>query len=288
MHEETTSYLVGLIGSGIGTSLSPALHEREAGHHGLRYQYRLIDIAALDLGADAAGELVRAARRLGYTGLNVTHPCKQTVIEHLGRLGPEAAELGAVNTVTFDGDTAVGHNTDGTGFARAFRRGLPGVPTGRVVQVGAGGAGAAVAHALLSLGAGSVAVVDTVARRAASLAAVLTRRFGAGRARAGTPGDLPGLLADADGLVNASPVGMAAHPGTPVPGALLRPDLWVADVVYRPLETPLLRRARELGCRTLDGGGMVVFQAAGAFRLFTGVEPDTERMLTHLAELIGS
>jgi shikimate dehydrogenase len=231
---------------------------------------------------------VRTARRLGYTGLNITHPCKQTVIEHLDELAPEAAELGAVNTVTFEGDRAVGHNTDGTGFAQSFARGLPGAPTRRIVQVGAGGAGAAVAHALLTLGAGRVAIVDERKDRATSLAAELTRRFGAERARAGPAGDLAELLTDADGLVNATPVGMAAHPGTPVPAGLLRPDLWVADVVYRPLETELLRAAADLGCRTLDGGGMVVFQAAHAFRFFTGIEPDSERMLAHLAQLVNT
>jgi shikimate dehydrogenase len=283
-----TSYLVGLIGAGIGPSLSPALHEREADHHGLRYLYRIIDIEDLGLDAGAAGELVRTARRLGYTGLNITHPCKQTVIEHLDELSPEAAELGAVNTVTFEGDRAVGRNTDWTGFARSFARGLPGAPARRIVQLGAGGAGAAVAHALLTLGAECVAIVDEREDRAVSLVAELTRRFGAERARVGSAGDLAGLLTAADGLVNATPVGMAAHPGMPVPAELLRPDLWVADVVYRPLETELLRAANKLGCRTLDGGGMVVFQAAHAFRFFTGIEPDSERMLAHLAHLVNA
>jgi shikimate dehydrogenase len=283
-----TSHLVGLIGAGIGPSLTPALHEREADRHGLRYLYRLIDIADLGLDAGAAGELVRTARRLGYTGLNITHPCKQTVIGHLDELSPEAAELGAVNTVTFEGDRAVGRNTDWTGFARSFTRGLPGAPADRIVQLGAGGAGAAVAHALLTLGAGHVVVVDEREDRAASLVAELTHRFGAGRARTGPAGDLAGPLAGADGLVNATPVGMAAHPGMPLPAGLLRPDLWVADVVYRPLETELLRQANKLGCRTLDGGGMVVFQAAHAFALFTGIEPDTERMLAHLAQLVSA
>ncbi|MGH3378782.1 MAG: shikimate dehydrogenase [Actinoallomurus sp.] len=281
-----TSYLVGLIGAGVGPSLSPALHEREADHHGLRYVYRTIDIDDLGLAAGAAGDLVGTARRFGYTGLNITHPCKQTVIEHLDELAPEAATLGAVNTVTFDGDRAIGHNTDGTGFARSFARGLPGAPARRIVQLGAGGAGAAVAHALLTLGADRVTVVDEDEARATSLAVDLARRFGAERAHAGTAEDVPGLFAAADGLVNATPVGMAAHPGLPVPAGLLRPHLWVADVVYRPLETELLLQARKLGCRTLDGGGMVVFQAAEAFRLFTGVEPDAERMLAHLADLV--
>ncbi|MFC3998221.1 shikimate dehydrogenase [Nocardiopsis sediminis] len=293
-----TSHLIGLIGSGIGPSLSPALHEREADLHGLRYLYRIIDIGAPEPGAQAApapapgadadsvGDLLRWARRLGFTGLNITHPCKQTVIPHLDDLSPDAATLGAVNTVTFDGGRLIGHNTDWTGFALSFVRGLPHAATDRVVQLGAGGAGAAVAHALLTLGTGRLTIADAQPERAEGLAAELERRFGPGRAGTVPLGALGAELAGADGLVHATPTGMAAHPGLPLPADHLHPGLWVADIVYRPLETALLRSAREIGCRTLDGGGMVVHQAAHAFRLFTGIEPDAGRMLAHLADLV--
>ncbi|MFJ1805883.1 MULTISPECIES: shikimate dehydrogenase [unclassified Streptomyces] len=279
------SYLVGLIGSGIGPSLSPALHEREADRQGLRYLYRLVDIDALDLGPEAVGDLVRAARDLGFDGLNITHPCKQLVIPHLDALAPQAEALGAVNTVVFEDGRAVGHNTDVTGFAASFARGLPDVPLDRVVQLGAGGAGAAVAHATLTLGAGQVTVVDALSERAADLARSLNRHFGPGRAAAAAPDRLAHLLARADGVVHATPTGMAAHPGLPFPAELIRPDLWVAEVVYRPLETELLRTARGVGCATLDGGGMAVFQAVDAFRLFTGHEPDSVAMLADFAEM---
>ncbi|MEU6223576.1 shikimate dehydrogenase [Streptomyces sp. NPDC047042] len=288
------SFLVGLIGSGIGPSLSPALHEREADRQGLRYVYRLIDIDVLGVEARAVGDLVRTARDLGFDGLNITHPCKQLVIEHLDGLDPQAEALGAVNTVVFEDGRAIGHNTDVTGFADSFARGLPDAPLDRVVQLGAGGAGAAVAHATLTLGAGRVTVVDALPDRAADLAASLNRHFGAGRASATTPDRLAALLGGADGdggvdgLVHATPTGMAAHPGLPVPAELLHPGLWVAEVVYRPLETELLRTARATGCATLDGGGMAVFQAADAFRLFTGREPDAARMLADIAELAGA
>ncbi|MEU2284845.1 shikimate dehydrogenase [Streptomyces sp. NPDC013178] len=282
------SYLVGLIGSGIGPSLSPALHEREADRQGLRYLYRLIDIDELGVGPEAVGDLVRAARDLGFDGLNITHPCKQLVIPHLDALAPQADALGAVNTVVFEDGRATGHNTDVTGFAASFARGLPDVPLDSVVQLGAGGAGAAVAHATLTLGAGCVTVVDALPERAAALADSLTGHFGAGRAVAATPERLAGLLAHADGVVHATPTGMAAHPGLPFPAELLHPGLWVAEVVYRPLETELLRTARALGCATLDGGGMAVFQAADAFRLFTGREPDSARMLAEFTELAGA
>ncbi|HWM36304.1 MAG TPA: shikimate dehydrogenase [Streptomyces sp.] len=285
-----SSYLTGLIGSGIGPSLSPRLHEREADRHGLRLLYRIIDLDTLSTppgtGAeDAAAELLRAAQSVGFDGLNITHPCKQSVIKHLDELAPDAAELGAVNTVVFRAGLAVGHNTDVTGFAQSFARGLPDAPLHRIVQLGAGGAGAAVSHALLRLGAGRLTLADTDPSRAARLAADLNHRFGQGRATAADLKAVEAELARADGLVHATPVGMAAHPGLPLPAELLRPGLWVAEVVYRPLETQLVREARRAGCRTLDGGGMAAFQAADAFRLFTGLEPHTDRMLEDLADL---
>ena len=282
------SYLVGLIGSGIGPSLSPALHEREGDRQGLRLLYRLIDIDPLGVPPEAVGDLVRAARDLGFDGLNITHPCKQLVIEHLDALAPQAEALGAVNTVVFEDGRALGHNTDVTGFAASFARGLPDAPLERVVQLGAGGAGAAVAHAMLTLGAERVTVVDALPERAAALADFLNRAFGQGRAAAAAPDRQARLLAQADGIVHATPTGMAAHPGLPLPAELLHPGLWVAEVVYRPLETELLRTARALGCATLDGGGMAAFQAADAFRLFTGRQPDAARMLVDLTELAGA
>ncbi|MFI5930802.1 shikimate dehydrogenase [Actinoplanes sp. NPDC051494] len=268
--------LVGLIGAGIGASLSPALHERAADRAGLRLLYQLIDITGLGAAPSEVGDLLRAARRLGFHGLNITHPCKQEVVRHLDDLSPGAAELRAVNTVVFRDGRATGHNTDRAGFAEGFVRGLPGARLGEVVQLGAGGAGHAVAYAISGLGAGRLTVVDPDPGRAESLAAALR---GHGRpARGATPDRLGELLAHADGLINASPVGMAAHPGLPLPAELLHPGLWVTDIIYSPPRTALLRAAAALGCRTLNGGGMVVHQAAAAFELFTGHRPDVAAM----------
>lgn len=279
-------FLVGLIGTGIGPSLSPPLHEHEADASGVRYLYRRLDLDELGLQPTEVGRLLAAVRLTGFDGLNVTHPCKQLVLEHLDELSDDAAALGAVNTVVFRDGRAIGHNTDWSGFARSFDRGLPDAPLDDVVLLGAGGAGSAVAHALLSLGTERLTVIDLDGDRAAELAGALGARFGAGRAVSGDLALLPGALPRADGLVHATPTGMAGSPGLPLPAELLRPDLWVADIVYRPLETELVRTARELGCRVLDGGGMAVFQAADSFRLFTGIEPDAERMLAHFAELV--
>ncbi|MDA3630717.1 shikimate dehydrogenase [Saccharopolyspora oryzae] len=281
------SYLIGLVGSGIGPSLSPPLHEHEADELGIRYLYRRWDLDVLGRPAEDIGELLAAARTAGYDGLNITHPCKQLVIEHLDELSPDAVALGAVNTVVFTEGRAIGHNTDWSGFARNFSRGLPDAPVDRVVLLGAGGAGSAVAHALLTLGTGVLRVLDADPGRAESLAASLRERFGADRAEAASLEVVAESLAWADGFVHATPTGMAAHPGSPVPAELLRPELWVADVVYRPLETELVVAARARGCRVLDGGGMAVFQAVDSFRLFTGVEPDADRMLNHFTELAG-
>ena len=157
------------------------------------------------------------------------------------------------------------------------------MPRRRVLQLGAGGAGAAVAHALLTLGTDELAIADTDRERAERLAGELSARFGEGRAVvAGRPEE---AVEASDGVVNATPIGMAKYPGTPLPVDRLRPDLWVADIIYFPLETEFLRAARAIGCRTMGGGGMAVFQAVGAFRLFTGLEPDPERMLRHFAAM---
>src|SRR4051794_20445383 len=280
------NFLVGLVGTGIGPSLTPALHEREADELGIRYLYRRLDLDELRLPPGSIGDILAAARMTGYDGLNVTHPCKQLVLPHLDELTADAEALGAVNTVVLRGGRAVGHNTDWSGFARAFDRGLHDADLDRVVLLGAGGAGAAVAHALLTLGTGRLTVLDVDARRARTLAAALCERFGTGRAAGEDLTRVAAHVAEADGLVHATPTGMVAHPGLPLPVELLRPELWVADIVYRPLETALVRAAREAGCRVLDGGGMAVFQAVDAFRLFTGIEPDADRMLAHFTELV--
>ncbi|KAB0545954.1 shikimate dehydrogenase [Pseudomonas argentinensis] len=279
MTSTTQGILAGLIGAGIQASRTPAMHEHEGDAQGLRYLYRLIDLDQLKLDSGALPDLLSAAERMGFTGLNITFPCKQAIIPLLDELSDEARGIGAVNTVVFKDGKRIGHNTDCLGFLEGFRRGLGDVPRHQVVQMGAGGAGAAVAHALLSEGVEQLSIFDVEPARAQALAASLNKHFGSQRAQAG--GDLASAMANADGLVNTTPMGMAKLPGMPIPKELLRAALWVAEIVYFPLETELLREARALGCRTLDGGNMAVFQAVKAFELFSGVEADAQRMLDH-------
>jgi shikimate dehydrogenase len=278
-------YLVGLIGAGIQASRTPSMHEHEAAQWGLHCEYRLIDLEKLQVGAEALPDLLKEAESKGFVGLNITHPCKQAVLGLLHGLSADARAIGAVNTVVLSNGQRVGHNTDWWGFAESFRSAMADVKRNNVVQLGAGGAGAAVAHAMLNLGARKLAIFDLDRARAENLALDLCARFGADRAAAGS--DLVAEMEMADGLIHATPTGMVKHPGLPLPAGLLRPALWVAEIVYFPLETELLRVARELGCRTMNGSGMAVFQAAEAFRLFTGITPDAERMQRHFASMGG-
>lgn len=276
--------LLGLIGAGIQRSVAPALHEEEGRHHGLRVHYQVVDLDAAGVGVEALPELVRAARVIGFAGLNITHPCKQLVIPLLDALSDEARAIGAVNTVVRDGNRLVGHNTDASGWRWGIQRALPDANLARVALLGAGGAGAACADAVLRMGASRLAIFDRDPARAEGLVRRLNAHFEGNRAAASP--DLSSLLARASGLIHATPTGMAKAPGMPLPEELLRPTMWVAEIVYVPLETPLLLAARRIGCRTVDGGHMNVGQAIGAFRLFTGCEADPARMDTHFRRLV--
>jgi shikimate dehydrogenase len=277
------AFLLGLIGEGIQASRTPAMHEREAAAQQMRVIYRLIDMQRLGLGVESLADLLLCAERMGFNGLNITHPCKQAVVPLLDELSPEARALNAVNTVLLSDGRRTGHNTDWSGFADSFRRSMPDANRDRVVQLGAGGAGSAVAYAAMMLGVQQLTIIDIDVGRAATVAEGLRMRFADRRIVAN--GDLRDAVAEADGLINTTPMGMASHPGLPLPAALLRPQLWVAEIVYFPLQTALLKQARAVGCRTLDGSGMAVFQAAAAFRLFTGREPDVDRMLRHFRDM---
>lgn len=280
------SILVGLVGAGIQASLTPRLHEKEGDAQGMRYMYKLIDLDVLGIRVTALSEILTAAERLGFAGLNVTYPCKQAVIEELDELSPDARAIGAVNTVIFRNGRRLGHNTDWTGFSESFRRTLADVGRNCVVQFGAGGAGAAVAYALLTLGVRHVVLIDTDRKRARDLAKALLRAV---RGRPGGHPQRSGRGVGCGRRPRQHDVGRDGEiSGNGIPSELLSPRLWVAEIIYFPLETELLRMARECGCRTMSGAGMAVFQAVEAFRLFSGAEPDAQRMLAHFAQLTGA
>ena len=281
---QKSRYLIGLIGAGIGRSLTPAMHEQEARHHGLMLYDQIIDLEHEPLGVAALPSLLRALRTSGFTGFNVTHPCKQAILPLLDEVSDEARDIGAVNTVLLRGERSIGHNTDSSGWEWAFRRSLASADLSRVVLLGAGGAGAAIAHALMRLGAAKLAIFDTEPARAAALASRLERIYGTGRAERAA--GLSAALELARGIVHATPTGMEHSPGMPLPAALLKPEMWVSEIVYFPMDTQLLLAARAVGCTTLDGGGMAVGQALAAFQLFTGRTADAARVEQHFRRLV--
>jgi shikimate dehydrogenase len=276
----TPKLLLGLIGSNIMKSLSPAMHQAEGVHHGLNLFYQLIDLANISSDAtkhtDTLPYLFNAAKQMGFSGLNITYPCKQAVIPLLDWLDPDAAAIGAVNTVVFKDGQSHGYNTDCSGYSIALKEKLGTRPLGRVVLVGTGGAGAAVAQGIMALGAVHLTLVDSDARKAQALADQIALRFGAHTVSAAS--DAQAALNQADGLVNATPLGMAGIGGMCVPADWIQAHHWVSDVVYSPLETQMLKVAASKGCTVIGGDGMNLWQAIKAFELFTGKTANAQRM----------
>lgn len=271
-----------LVGSGIQESRTPWMHMEEGARLALDYSYALIDFDDQGLPEAALGTVLRLAASHDLAGLNVTHPFKQSIIPLLDKLSAEAAAIGAVNTVVFAGGKAIGHNTDCWGFAEAFRSSMPDARLDRVLLIGAGGAGKAVARALCELGVVHIDIFDLDPDRSTQLAADLNSTP-VPSPRAAVVPDVIAAATRATGVVNTTPVGMARYPGMPLPAAALRPDLWVADIIYFPEETALLKTAAGIGSRTMPGRGMAVCQAVRAFELITGRRPDPRAMFGHFA-----
>ena len=277
MEAASNIVLAGLIGRGIARSRTPEMHMAEAAAQSLRGVYRIIDVDTLPEDEQNLKAIVHAAEVTGFNGLNVTYPFKMEVIPLLDQLSPNAAAVGSVNTIVFRDGKRIGHNTDLWGFAESFRQNMIGVSLKTVLLIGAGGAGVAVAHALADCGVQHLKIFDVDTVRVEQLARQVRSNRQGLTVEPVTTVDAASC-ANLSGIVNASPVGMAKTPGTPFPLALLKPDMWVADIVYFPLETELLAGARRLGCRVLPGSGMAVFQAVRAFELFTGRRADPVRM----------
>ena len=283
--QQRRKVLAGLIGQGIQGSRTPAMHQAEGERLGLHYCYQLLDTDQMQP-TPALADLVQAAQWCGFSGLNITFPYKQQVIPFLDELGETAKAVGAVNTVVFKDGKRIGHNTDLSGFALSFQAQMGDTQHDQVLLIGAGGAGLAVAHALLMSGVKTLFITDVSAERAQELAQVLNAQYGATAAQATTI--TPELVPQIDGIVNPTPVGMAKLPGTPFPLDLIESRLWVVDIIYFPIETELLKAARLKGCRVASGAGMAVFQAVAAFELITGLKPDSEALKVTFNSLANS
>lgn len=268
-----------VLGYPIAHSVSPALHQAALDALGIEGRYEAWAVAPADL--PAALQRLRAE---GYAGASVTVPHKEAIIPLLDGLDPSAAVVSAVNTLVREDGHLVGHNTDGLGFLRSLRQDAGWNPAGRsVLLLGAGGAARGVAIALLGAGASPVMITNRHPKRALHLAEELRSRAPDADIRSGglSPEELEALLARTNLLVNCTSVGMlhgTAEGQLPLPAALLHRGLLVADLVYNPQETPLLQAARERGLRVLDGLGMLVYQGAAAFQLWTGREAPVGEM----------
>jgi shikimate dehydrogenase len=269
--------LIGLIGANIMGSLSPALFADAFVAAGIDGFYHLMDVDRLR--GRRLVQMLDALKVAGFAGTNITYPFKQDIIPLLDAVDLEAAQTGAVNTVAIapDGRTT-GYNFDRRGWRRSFEEtfGRDSAQGATVVLVGAGGAGRAVAFALMDLGVGVLILHDQDSVRAKALMADIVKHYGASRCR--ITSDLERDIGAAAGVVNATQVGMRGFPGNPVPVAALKATHWAADVIYTPIQTAFLETAAARGARTLNGGGMCVHQAVEAFRLFTGIEPDVARL----------
>lgn len=264
--------VAGVIGDPITHSLSPAIHNAAFAANGLDWVY-----VALPTPAGAALDAVRGARALGIAGLSVTMPHKEAVIEGLDRLSADAELLGAVNCVSRDGDLLVGDSTDGAGFVAGLHADFDFDPAGAAcVVLGAGGAARSVVLALARAGARSVQVVNRTAARAAQAAELA--------GAAGRVG-VPEAVEDADLVVNATSIGMATSSasvggagGLPCDPQRLHAGQIVAELIYHPLETALVRAAHARGCRTSNGVSMLVHQAAVAFETWTATPAPVDAM----------
>jgi shikimate dehydrogenase len=269
--------LVGLIGRNIQGSLSPPLFADAFAAAGIDGYYHLIDADRLP--GRRLPQLLDAIKAAGFAGANITYPFKQDILPLLDTVDPQAAQVGAINTVAIAADgRTTGYNFDRHGWRNSFAEsfGADAARDTTVVQIGAGGAGRAVAFALMDLGVGVLIIHDIDQARAEALAADVAKHYGAARCR--VTGDLERDITAAAGIVNATQLGMTGFPGNPVPVAALKAAQWAADVIYTPIETEFLKAAAAKGARTLNGSGMCVHQAVEAFRCLTGAEADVARL----------
>lgn len=286
-----TAYRIGLIGEHIGTSQSPGIHRAEAAAQGLKhFRYELIDLADRANIADRLGQVLNEYIAAGYTGFNVTHPHKQSIVPFLDGMSDAARQLGAVNNVVREANGWIGHNTDHSGFLAGLHRMLdPNAARDSAVLFGAGGAGAAVASALVEYGVRHLRIIDTDDCQRHGLAELLTPTLPTGVVlETGGSERADEWVPAADAVINATPIGMEHLPGTPFDTGLLQAHQWVADVIYRPVQTELLTRAQELGCTTVYGTAMLIEQAADTFELQTGLTANRQRMRQQFTDALAT
>ena len=261
--------ILGVIGHPIEHSFSPAMHRAALKELGLDYHYDKFEVKPEEL------ENFVSDARQNFLGFNVTVPHKVEILKFLDSLSKEAELIGAVNTVKFENSSAKGYNTDGLGALRALQEAGQPVNGKKVLILGAGGASRAISFQLAMEDA-EISIFDKIGEKAGELAGGIREKLDK---EVGILDSPPEKLDEFDILINATPVGMSPNTGnSPLPGELLNPSLTVMDIVYNPLETKLLKEAKEAGCKTVNGTGMLVNQGAESLKIWLGVDAPVETM----------
>lgn len=268
--------LVILLGQPLGHSASPAMHNRVFEKLGMDYCYMPVEVAAADLGAVFCG-----LTKMNVAGFNVTIPHKLQIMEFLDEIDPLAETIGAVNTICIRNGRTRGYNTDGEGFVRSLEEKADiSVQGKRFFILGCGGAVRAIAMTLAFKGAEKIYLCNRTQQKAESLTEEINKKITNCVEVVGRATDtIAPFLKECDVLINGTKLGM--HPdinSTPIDKVLLSKNLIVSDIVYNPLMTRLLKNALDSGCTVVDGLGMLIYQGAAAFQLWTGVEPLVEEM----------
>lgn len=270
---------LGLIGDNIAASQAPRLHRLAGEMAGIEVSYERL--VPKELGLSFEGVLAMA-RASGFDGLNVTYPYKEQVVAHVAVRDPAVRAIGALNTVIFPGGAAQGHNTDYSGFMRAYRLVCGEDAPGVVCVIGAGGVGKAVAFGLLALGAEAIICVDQERAKAVALAEALRAT--------GTPVDVgvsehvEAAVSGADGIINCTPLGMVNIGGSPLPATAFGGARWVFDAVYTPIRTAFLQDAERAGLRVISGYELFLGQGVDAWALFSGVELECAALRAALSQ----
>lgn len=265
---------LGLLGNNIGRSRAKNLHEMLGEMYGLDVSYQPMDLAGKP-DVNIAEELQRC-RREEYTGVNVTHPYKKEAIKSVTLMEGFPTGLTSVNTVIFDGEKMFADNTDYTGCVRAFKDSFgENFKPGKVLMLGAGGVGVAIACAMRELGATELVISDLNQQSAAELVAQL----GDGSMTIRLAGDdIVEETRSADGLINATPIGMFQYPGCAFEKTAVSSQKWAFDAVYTPENTEFLDICRKNDIATLSGFKLFLFQGLDAFERFAGYIPDAKEV----------
>lgn len=268
--------LAGVIGHPVAHSKSPAIHEYWLKKYKINGYYVPLEVSEANF-----GEVLQTLPKMGYRGVNVTVPHKETAVRHTDRISDQAALIGAVNTLTFHPDGKVyGDNTDSYGFLQNLKLGIPRwrASSGPALVFGAGGAARAVVFALLSEGTPEIIIVNRTRERAD----ILKSEFG-NRVMVADVDDLGKILGKMNTLVNTTVLGMHGKPDLKIPAEMLRPDCAVSDIVYTPLNTRFLKDCENQGCQVVNGLGMLLHQAAASFDFWFQIMPEVDRQVQVLA-----